>query len=263
MAKKEISTKVDESAVKEAKALIDSRRPKLDGVHFFKLINGSYRMISPKFTFTSSDGVKVKIRYNKEFNTIFEDDQDNGGYPVKTQYIVLDKHNQVSDKALIDFLLLHPVFGKGYTVVDPAGNAEKELRVLEAFDDVWDKVRSLTEEQLKALILLLMPSKLVDINNKTIAELRLMIRHKAQTDTQEVAESLESPLLRTLYLYHMALELGEIKYDKKSGYIIWTDNKKEIIRIPEDKDPGMVVARALLQEDNIRIRELLEEKING
>jgi hypothetical protein len=245
-----------------AKNLIKERRPAVDsGMAVFALNKGINLLISPKFTFIDSEGNRTHVRYAQDQNSIFVDEQVEID-PIKLSRIVLNEKTVIKDSLLMDFLLINPSFGKLYKLIDPAGEAKKEMDRVSKFDDVWDSVRQLSLENTKALNLLLNDVSLSQMANTTMPELRLSIRKIAEKDPERVQEAMADPVLETLYLYHMGIALDVIKYLPRREVVIWTDSQKELCKVPTNKEPSMFVARQLLTDDFLKARELLETKLN-
>lgn len=251
------------NAVKSANAYLEDARPKVDtGEAMFALKKGVNLLVPPKFTYTDKEGNKTKVRYVRDQNTIFADKQVDSGDGVVLEQIILNEKNVIKDPLLRDYLLLYPAINKRYELIDPAGQAQKEMDRLSKFDTVWDQVRQLSLESTKALNLLLTDTKLSSMANSTMPELRLSIRNVALKDPDKVAEALADPKLETLYLYHMGIALGVIKYAPKREAVLWADSQKDLCKVPVNKDPAMWVARQLLTDDYLQSKELLETKIN-
>jgi hypothetical protein len=267
MAKKELIdvpvASREANGLSEIKRHINNLMPKTNiGYWVFNLKNGQGHIMPPKTVCTSESGVKLRLRYSKNLNSIFEIEQDTDGFEVDLEHIFLDKNNVVRDQNLAYYLIAHSDFNRKYTLLDATGNAEKELEQLSLFDNVWDKVRSLKEEQLKALLLLDSRTSINEINEMSLPVIRLALRNKASKDPSGLMELINSPLLEPIYLYNMALALGEVKLTK-NGILQWVSSGKEICRVPADKDPAMYVAKFLMNADNIGILEAFNEKIHG
>ncbi len=250
------------NTIKNAKELIDSRRPASDlGYVAFELRKGTSLLLNPKFVFTDREGNRIRVRYLRGFNSIFVDEQQLTE-EVKLEYISLETQNTTRSRQLIDFLLLHPGFGSLYNLIDPAGEARREISRIEVFDDLWDRVRALELQRLKSVNLMLTNLALTQINQMSEAELRLNIRTIISRNPESVAEALDDPVLDTLYLYHLGTELGLVKYSPVRGAVLWTDSNEELVKIPVNKDPGLYTAKMLLTDDLLKARELLEGRIH-
>lgn len=259
MAKKNIDRGA--AAKENAMALLESRRPSVDyGGDVFVLKTGVKCLISPKMVFTDKTGNKTKIRYHQSFNSIFEDEQDDEG--VRLTRIPLNKKTVITDPLLRDYLLLRQEFGKAYELIDPAKNAKLHLEQLETFDTVWDSVRDQTTEGLKSLNLMLTNMTLTQMSTMTVPELKLSLRAIAEKNPGRVKEALADPIIKTLYLYHMGVSLGEIKYMPRREAVVWTDSNQDLCKVPINKDPGLHTARLLLTDEYLSAREMLEKKIN-
>lgn len=265
MAKKSVEPVLerDELGISELKSLAKGRLPKHEvGYYVFMLNSGRTHILKPKSIVTSKSGVKVRLRYSKDLNSIYELEQETDGIEPMLEHIMLGETNTFTDAALVEYLLLHPDYGTKYVIYDGAGSAEKELEAFDEFDDIWDKVRALSLEQMKAVLLLDTRKGISEINMLSTPEIKLTLRTKAQKDTKGLSELLASPLLQPIYLYNMGLALGYIKHTK-SGSVVWADSGRDICKVPADKDPAIHVAKFLLQDENLGVLELLTEKING
>jgi hypothetical protein len=264
MAKKEQNLDRTELAIQSAEQSLKERQPSKDyGVFVFRLFRGDKRLLKPKFLYSSPEGNKVSVRYSPMFNTIFVPEQDDNGEAVKLEYITIGKTTTVRDRVLANFIMLHPSYGKHFGLVDPAGDAKKELEKQTVVDDLWYDARSLPEESLKALLMLMTDMKMGALVDKTLPELRLTVKGLVNKRPFDVKEALEDPVLKTLYLYSSASFLDVIKYIPKQGIVIWTDTKKELCKVPVNKDPAIHVARLLLTDEYVKARELLEQAVNG
>lgn len=252
-----------QAAIKNAERIIEKRKPLSDpGYTVFNLKKGAYLMIKPKFVFVDKDGNKTLVRFTKGANSIFADEQDETG-GIKLEYIALEANNVIRDPQLVQFLLLHPGYGKKFSVVDPAGNAKREMERLEEIDNVWDDVRALELESLKSINLMLLPKlSLSQVNQMSKAELTLNLRTLSHNNPKLVREALDDPSLKTLYLYHLGVELNVIKFSPQREAIIWTDSNQEVCKVPINKDPGTHLSRMLLTDEYLKVRELLEQKIH-
>lgn len=251
------------SAKRIAEAIIKERMPmNYDGQAVIKLKHGYGLMLKPKFTFIDKYSRRVPVRYAQDFNSIFVEDQDDTE-PVKLSLIKLHKSKLITDKVLLSYLLLHPDFGTRFELIDPLGEAKKELERLEVFDDVWDKVRSSELHVLRGLAILLTTIDVSTISQMLAPELKMFLRKVAQKDPLSVQDALKDPILKPLYAYHVAVALGVVKYFPKRGGIYWVDSDTEICQVPVSEDPGVYFARMLLTSDFAKVKEMLEHKINS
>lgn len=248
-------------SMKSAEQLLKERTPKATGDTVFALKQGVSLIIKPKFTFVDSKGNKTGIRYGRNLNTIFEDAQHDYD-TIRLEHITLEQNTIVRDPNLRDFLLLHPLYGKKFSVVDPVASAESALKKYEVFDEVWDDVRAMNVEQLKSLLLLLTPTTLSALADATLPVLRMSVRVIAEKNPDSVREAIADPTLETLYLYHMASALDVIKYYPRRESIVWVDSGKEICKVPTNKEPSTHLARLMLEDDYLKVRELIEQKLN-
>jgi hypothetical protein len=253
----------DELGIVELKSLAKSRMPKHEvGYYVFMLNSGRAHIMKPKAIVTSKSGVKIRLRYSKDSNSIFELEQETDGVEPMLEHIMLGESNTITDASLVEYLLIHPDYGKNYVIYDGAGSAEKELEAFDEFDDVWDKVRALSLEEMKAMLMLDTGRGLSEINKIAPSEIKLALRKKSESNTKGMTELLASPLLKPIYMYNMGLTLGYIKYTK-AGTVIWADSQRELCKVPANQDPAKHVARFLTQDENLGVYELLTEKING
>lgn len=252
-----------EEARKSALKTINERLPSIDyEANTFKLLKGKQRIVRPKFIYKSEKGNKIPIRYSKTENSIFADEQ---AEPVNLEYINFDQQLVVRDKNLLHFMLLHPQYGKLWKLNDPNKDAEQELDKVSRFDQVWDSLRQLDDQTLIGVYLMLPETgrhTLEGLSQKPRTLLLMGLRKIAESQPDKVREVLEDPVLKTLYMYHMAVGIGILQYIPRREAIVWTDSKKEVCKVPVNKDPGMHLARLLLTDDFVQARELLEQQLN-
>lgn len=267
MAKKEAVATLDvateSEAIKEAKKLILDRLPEpINGEYVFKLKQGVSWMFPPKFTFFSkTSNSRVIIRYAKTENSIFEPEQSGG--PVLLEQIEVTQHMVVRDKLLASWLVLSPFFNKKYIAFDPVGDADREYEKLAYIDDVWSTVRGKNDEQKRALAVMLTKKSMAEVNSMTSKQLFLTLKHECEVNPKRVYEFSMDPVLDTLYLTSIADALKVIKYNKNTTALVWADNNREICKIPKGKDPIMYLAKLLLEDDYLKIKEELDKQTNG
>lgn len=251
------------SAMQEAKELIASLLPDTpSGEYVFKLKTGVAWMFPPKFTYYSKqNNSRVNVRYVATENSIFEVEQ--SGDDVLLEQIELSQHLVVRDKLLASWLVLNPHFGKKYTVFDPIGDAEKEYQSIEQFDEVWSEVRNKTDEQKRTLAVRCSNKSMTEVNKMTEKQLSLLLRSECVANAKRVSDFMNDPLMETLYLVSMADALKEIKYNKATGGLCWSSNGREICKIPAGKDPIMYLAKMLLEDQYLNVREELDKLTNG
>lgn len=249
-------------SLKSADKVLKERRPESDAsVAIFELLRGVNLVLKPKFVFVDSGGNKTGIRYSSTLNSIFEVDQHEYD-TIRLEHITLNQQTVVRDKLLRDFLLIHPHYGKRFRLVDPVRVAKAALYKTDLFDEVWFEVRALADDKLKSLLLLLTPATLAGLSALSRPELRYTARLITEKSPSEVKEAMADPILDTLHLYHMGVGLDVIKYNSRRGAIVWCDSDKEICKIPANKEPSTFLARAMLTDEYLKVRELLEQKLN-
>lgn len=249
-------------SMKSAELLLKARRPEKDlGASVFELMRGVSRTLKPKFIFVDKEGNKTGVRYSSTLNSIFEVEQDNYDV-VRLEHITLNQQTVIYDKLLRDYLLLHPSYGKMFRLVDPVRVAKQALERTDTFDEIWFEVRGLADDKLKSLLLLLTPTSLSKLSSMERPELRYMARLITERKPGDVKEALSDPILETLHLYHMGVGLDVIKYVPRRGAVVWGDSDKEICKVPANKEPSTFLARAMLTDEYLKVRELLEQKLN-
>ena len=248
----------------------------LDGQILIKLINRREIYIKPKFVYTTASGQKVKIRYLKDSNTIFVEEQLKEGREevplsalngalseeVKATLVPIniDEHIVIKNGALLEFLVLNSRFNKVYEIHDPKALARMEEEKTEAFDGVWYKIREKKAEDLKSVYIMATGSTLTEANDMSPSEMKMELRQMTEADPEKIREVLESRLLRPLFLYYYCKDIdGAIKLNGSTNDVQWADTKKVICTVPEGTDPAKYFARLMLEDDYIKVRERLEE----
>jgi len=251
----------DDAAKKFASELLKKRRPiSKHGGATFKMLRMNDFMLQPKFMFRDGNGNATLVRYAKNMNSIFAFEQYDGD-DVRLERIPLVKSINISDPNLRDYLLIHPRYGRDFVLVDRQREAKEELERVEAFDEVYAKVRSLDSHKLKSLYLLLIPGLPHEASSLSVPELRVKIRPVAEEKPYVVQEALDNPILDTLYLYYLGEALKVIKYEPKLGAVKWAVSGKELCKVPASQDPAKHVARFLVMDENIAAKEMLEKEL--
>lgn len=251
-------------AIDAAKKIIKDRLPlHKKGTATFRLLNSLSFLISPKFYFRDSEGKRVLVRYTRQSNSIFAEQQDDVDGEIELRRISLKESTLIDDPNLRDFLLLHPWYGKYWELVDKQKDAKLELDRIERFDEIYGKVRKdLSEEQLKSLYMLLIPeTQPQSVSSMTTPELRIGIRKIAENKPEKVEKAMASPLLKTLYVYHMAEALKVLAFDPQSGVVKWVESDKELCKVPVDKDPAMYVAQLLTMDEHVSALERINKEL--
>ena len=251
---------MESKAISEARELIKARLPEpIDGCWVFKLKTGVAWMFPPKFTYYSkTTNGRVNVRYVETENSIFEPEQ--SGEDVLLEQMEVSQHYVVRDRLRAEWLVLNPNFGIRYDVHDPEGEANRAYAKMEQIDSVWDSVKGKTDEQKRTLAVMLTKRPMADINRLSEIQLKLLLKHECETAPAKVGDVVQDPLIDTLYIVAMADALKEIKYNKHTGGLVWADTNREICKIPSGKDPIMHLARLLLEDEYLKVREELEKR---
>ena len=263
MAKKTVSI-VDREAegLQEAKELIEKRIPsELKAPYLFKLKYGEYHIMIPKKVITTKSGIKVPLRYAEEFNSPFTAEQVSDGFEPKVEHIFIGRNFTAKNRALAEYLVLTPEYGKRFELVDVAGAAKREMDEFDQKDNVWFAVSQLPIEKMKSLLLLATKENIMLINNKKDWEIKLALRNLTNANYKRMNELMSDPLIETYFLSSMGFALGELRF--KNGMILWVESNKEICKVPESSDPTMFLAKTLLDDSRKAIVEQLTEKIHG
>lgn len=256
--------KTEQTAISEATELIKSRRPlKPERGATFRLKGLFMIHVKPRFTYVSPSGKKELVRYSKNENSIFVSeqvgyDEDTGS---KNHTIVLNKNTNITDPLLRDFLLLHPHYGRYWELYDPEREYKNKLALIDAFDDVWFKVKDLSVSEMRALLYFMSPSPYISVDTMDKAELKVSLRNITEANPTAMKNALSNPRVKNLYLYHLGTSLKELMYDEHSGEIKWASSGKAICKVPASQKPGMYFAELVSTQEYADVLVELEKRL--
>jgi len=212
----------------------------------------------PLLWFDEEKGENRALRYAKNQNSPFEDEQDGNAIlePVifEDGFLTVTKSNQSLQK----FLALHPANGVKYNVIDEVKEAAEVVEDLNIQVDALIAARELTIDQVEAITRVAFG---IDPSSVTSTELRRDILLFAQGKPQSFLDILGDATLMIDSVVQSFFDKGILSYrnKKKDVYFNTPTNKKRMITIPFGEDPLYVVSSYLQSDDGLEVLEFLEK----
>lgn len=255
---------VNNTPLEQAQTELDDKISKLRTTSnvIFKTEKGrAIVLVPPKFTYVDSTGSKTKCRYAPLENSIFEEEQHDED--ISLEFIAIDNVLTVSDRKMLEYLVMYFGCGKTYHIDDPHAKAKAEMARVELFDNVWGKISGKSASELHALHMLVFQSTYSHVMSIDTPMCKMQLRNKTAEDPKEMEEFLADPLQKGVYLYGAGIALGEIVFDRRSNVVRWVRSKEEICVIPVGDIPSMHFAKEMMNPENAEVRASLEAKILG
>ena len=211
----------------------------------------------PLLWFDEEKGENRALRYARNQKSPFEDEQDGNAIlePIVFEdgFLYVPKSNQSLQK----FLEYHPAYGKRFTVVDNAKNAEQLVEALNYEADALIAARQLTIDQVEAITRVAFGS---DPSTLTTAELKRDILIFAKRQPQSFLQILGDSTLMIDSLVQSFFDKGILSFrnKKKDVYFNKPSNKKRMLTIPFGEDPLYVVSSYLQSDEGLEVLEFLE-----
>jgi hypothetical protein len=213
----------------------------------------------PLLFFDDTTGRNRSLRYAKNQQSPFEDEQDDNVIlePIIFEDGLLFVHKH--DQALQEFLLYHPGNGRVYVEIDNEKDATIDVETLDYELEAQILAKDLNLEMLETIGRVVIG---LNVDKLTSSELKRDVRLFAKRYSREFIESVNDPLLK---LQNSCSKfLGEsllIIKNKKDVYYNLKGNKKKLLTVPYGEDPLFILASFFQSDEGLEVYRLLESKL--
>lgn len=217
---------------------------------------------NPLLYFDEETGANRPLRYARNQNSPFEDEQDGNAIvePIifEDGFLSVPKTNPV----LQEFLHYHPMNGKRFVEVNQEADAQQDVDKLNSRVDALIEARSLTIEQVENISSVLFG---IDPSKITSSELRRDLLVFAENHSQDFLSAINDPMMKLqatiTQLFNKKILI--YKNSKKDVYFNTSSNKKRMLTLPFGEDPLYVIASYLQSDDGIEVLKFLEKKLEN
>ena len=206
----------------------------------------------PLLHFDEQTGLNKPLRYARNQNSPFQDEQDDNAIlePIVFEdgFLHVPKNNQVLQK----FMALHPGNGRVFTEVNRAKEAAELVEDLNLEVDALIEARQLTVEQVENVARVLFQN---DVSKVTTAELRRDILIFAKQNPGGFMNLLKDPALKFNATIQNILDknLIQLRNSKKEVWFNTASNKKKMCNIPFGEDPMYIMTSYFQSDDGLEI----------
>ena len=204
----------------------------------------------PLLHFDEETGTNKALRYARNQNSPFQEDQDNNAIlePIvfENGFLSVPKNNQVLQK----FLHFHPGNGRVYVEVNKAQEAADVVEILNTEVDALIEARQLTLDQVENVSRVLFQR---DVTTVSTDELKRDILVFAKTQPKDFLLLLKDPMLKmnaTIQSFFDKSLLTMRNGDKEVWYNT-PSNKKKMLNVPYGEEPSHMVASFFQSDEGI------------
>jgi hypothetical protein len=204
----------------------------------------------PLLHFDEETGTNKALRYARNQNSPFQEDQDNNAIlePIvfENGFLSVPKNNQVLQK----FLHFHPGNGRVYVEVNKAQEAADVVEILNTEVDALIEARQLTLDQIENVSRVLFQR---DVTTVSTDELKRDILVFAKTQPKDFLLLLKDPMLKmnaTIQSFFDKSLLTMRNSDKEVWYNT-PSNKKKMLNVPYGEEPSHMVASFFQSDEGI------------
>jgi len=211
----------------------------------------------PLMWYDEKNNINRALRYAKNQNTPFEDQQD--GNAIIEPIIFEDGFLRVpkQNPALQEFLFYHPLNGQIFSEVDKEKDAAAEVDDLNIEVEALIEARQLTIDQVE-MITRVMFGK--DPSLLSTAELKRDILVYAKREPRDFLNILNDPELKFQSKIHLFFEnkLLVLRNNDKEVWFNTTTNKKKMLSVPFGEEPYETVGFFLKSDEGLDSLKMLE-----
>ena len=204
----------------------------------------------PLLWFDEETGTNKALRYARNQNSPFQDDQDNNAIlePIvfENGFLTVPKNNQVLQK----FLDFHPGKDRVYVEVDKAKEASEVVQELNDEVDALIEARQLSVDQVENVSRVIFQN---DITTVSTAELRRDILVFAKNQPKDFLLLLKDPALKLNAKIQLFFDKNLLQH-RNSNKEVWYNtpsNKKKMLNVPYGEDPIYIVASFFQSDEGI------------
>ena len=204
----------------------------------------------PLLWFDEDTGTNKALRYARNQNSPFQDDQDNNAIlePIvfENGFLTVPKNNQVLQK----FLDFHPGKDRVYVEVDKAKEASVVVQELNDEVDALIEARQLSVDQVENVSRVIFQN---DITTVSTAELRRDILVFAKNQPKDFLLLLKDPALKLNAKIQMFFDKNilQLRNSNKEVWYNTPSNKKKMLNVPYGEDPIYIVASFFQSDEGI------------
>ena len=204
----------------------------------------------PLLWFDEDTGTNKALRYARNQNSPFQDDQDNNAIlePIvfENGFLTVPKNNQVLQK----FLDFHPGKDRVYVEVDKAREASVVVQELNDEVDALIEARQLSVDQVENVSRVIFQN---DITTVSTAELRRDILVFAKNQPKDFLLLLKDPALKLNAKIQLFFDknLLQLRNSNKEVWYNTPSNKKKMLNVPYGEDPIYIVASFFQSDEGI------------
>ena len=211
----------------------------------------------PLLHFDEKTGLNRPLRYARNQNSPFEDEQDDNAIlePIVFEdgFLFVRKNNQV----LQQFLALHPGNGRVFVEINKAKEAAEVVEDLNLEVDALIEARQLEVEQVENMARVLFQR---DVSRVTTSELRRDILIFAKENPKGFLKLLQDPSLKLNATIQSFVDksLVQLRNNKKEVWFNTPSNKKKMCNIPYGEDPLYIMASYFQSDDGVEVYKHLK-----
>jgi len=204
----------------------------------------------PLLHFDDTTGINKPLRYARNQNSPFQDEQDDNAIlePIVFEdgFLHVPKNNQVLQK----FMSLHPGNGRVFVEVNKAKEAEELVHDLNLEVDALIEARQLSVDEVENVARVLFQR---DVSQVTTAELKRDILIFAKQQPGGFMKLLQDPALKFNATIQTILDknLLQLRNNKKEVWFNTASNKKKMCNVPYGEDPLFIIASYFESDDGI------------
>lgn len=216
---------------------------------------------SPLYYFDEDKRQNRALRYARNQQSPFEDEQDGNAILEPIAFIDGVLHVPRTNQVLQKFLELHPEFGSVFEEVNTERDAYSEVEKLNYSLDAQLAARDLPIELLESVSRVLLGAK---IDKMTTAELKRDVLVYAKNHPISFLEMLNDPMLELQNKCAKFFEEGLLvmKNKNKDVYFNLPQNKKKLLTVPYGEDYIYILASFMQSDEGLEVLRLLENKMS-
>jgi len=277
MAKKKVTTKVEEPIVEETVVVEEQPKveaPKIkakpkntweikDRVYYLK---GKKKPLSHSvrsanlFWFDEEKGYEREIKYCQNQRTVFVDemkgDQRLEHIIFRSGSLYVPKEKVILQKFLS---MYHPHNGKIFYEHKPVEIAENQIEILEMQADAILMARQMDIDLAEAILRVEKGSQVSNMSSKELKRDLLLFARNNPSLFLELASD-ENVVLRNFGI--RAVEEGILRLSNDQRYFMWASTNRKIMTVPFDEHPYTALAHWFKTDEGMEIYQNIEKRFN-
>ena len=214
---------------------------------------------SPLLYFDEETGTNRPLRYARNQKSPFEDEQDGNAIlePVVFEdgMLYVDRSNQV----LQQFLHYHPHNGQVFEIVDAEADAAKDLE--EATMELNAQVLAM-ELSIEKMITVARAFLGNSVDKMTTSEIKRDLLMFAKTRPEDLMAIINDPMLELQDTVMKLQQANLIKIKGKNVFYNLKNNKKQMLVVPHNTDPYLIIGTYLQSDDGLQMFKILKKALN-